>query len=96
MNKMDEKVLKARLNSALEMLKKGNTEELAKKLENIDSKELLEKLDQFDGKKLKELNINKDELNEKIKTADIDKLSSMLGKDGKQLVDKIKEILQSK
>ncbi len=94
MGKMDEKVLKARINSALEMLQKGNTEDLVKKLENVDKKELLEKLDQLDEQKLKDLNINRNEMNSKIKASDMDKLSSMLGDEGKDLVDKIKALLK--
>lgn len=93
LGRIDEKVLKAKLNNALEMLRSGDTEELAKQLGKIDKNELLSKIDQFDEARLKELNISKEELQEKIKDNDLDKLSQLIGEHGDVIVRRIKEII---
>lgn len=91
--KVDEKMLKAKLNTALDMLKKGNTEELAKKINKVDKNELLSKINEFDESKLNELNIDKNELKSKISNADLDKLARIIGEHGDEIVAKIKEII---
>jgi hypothetical protein len=94
LGKMDEKVLQTRLNAAMEMLKKGNTEELAKKINKIDKEELLKKMSEFDESKLKDLKINKDELKQKISGEDLDKLAALIGDQGDEVVKKIKDIIK--
>jgi len=93
--KMDEKVLKAKLNSAIDMLKKGNTEELAKKISKLDKDEMLEKLSEIDNSTLKELNIDSQEV-KNINNSDFEKLSSLLGDQGNEIVEKIKNLLNNK
>jgi hypothetical protein len=93
LGKMDEKVLQTKINAALDMLKKGNTEELAKKLNKVDKEELVSKINEFDDSKLQGLNINKEEIKEKIQNADLDKLSQLLGDHGDEIIGKIKNIL---
>lgn len=94
--KMDDKVLQAKLNAALEMLKNGDTEELAKKLNKIDKNELLTKINEFDEAKLQSLNINIDELKRNISEEDLSKLSSMIGNDGEEIIKKIKTLLNNR
>jgi flavodoxin len=94
LGKMDEKVLQTRLNAAMEMLKKGNTEELAKKINKIDKEELLKKMSEFDESKLKDLKINKDELKQKISGEDLDKLAALIGDQGDEVIKKIKDIIK--
>ncbi|MCX7710048.1 MAG: membrane trafficking protein [Clostridia bacterium] len=96
LGKMDEKVLQAKLNAALEMLKKGNTEDLAKQIGKIDKKELMEKMNEFDESKLKNMNINMDEIKKNISSADLDKLSKLVGDQGDEIVKKIKTLLNQK
>ena len=91
--KMDEKVLQARLNAAMEMLQKGNADELAKKLNKVDKEELLGKLNEIDDSKLKSLNINKDSLSKRINEEDLSKLSTLIGDRGDEIISKIKELL---
>lgn len=95
LGKMDEKVVQAKLNAALDMLKKGNTDELARKLGKMDKDELLKKVNEFDESKLKELNINKSEIQQKVSSADLDKLSQMLGENGDEIVKKLKAFLNN-
>jgi hypothetical protein len=94
LGKMDEKVLQAKLNAALDMLKKGDTAELAKKLNKMDKNELVSKINEFDDSKLKELNINKEEIKQKISDSDLQKLSQLIGDNGDEIVKKIKDIIK--
>ncbi len=94
MGKMDEKMLQAKINAALDMLKKGNTDELARKIKKIDKEELLAKINEFDDSRLKELKINKDEIKQRITEADFQKLADLIGEHGDVVVAKIKEFLK--
>lgn len=94
LGKMDEKVLQAKLNQALELLKKGNTEDLAKKIGKVDKDELMKKLNEFDESKIKEMNINKDEIKKNVKDVDLDKLAGLLGENGGEVIKKIKDIIK--
>jgi len=93
LGKMDEKILQAKLNTALDMLKKGNTEELAKKINKIDKDELLKKMNEFDMSKLQEMNIDINEIKKNISDADLKNLESLLGEHGDEIVKKIKDII---
>lgn len=93
LGKMDDKVFKAKLNTALDMLKKGNTEELAKKINKIDKEELLKKMNEFDASKLEELKINKNEIKEKLNNVDFDSIGKVLGEHGDEIIKKIKDII---
>ncbi|MEG6613235.1 membrane trafficking protein [Pseudoclostridium thermosuccinogenes] len=92
--KVDEKMIQAKLNAAIDMLKKGNTEELARKINKVDKNELLSKINEFDESKLKEFNIDKNELKSKISNADLNKLAQIIGEHGDEIVAKIKEIIK--
>lgn len=93
LGKMDERILQAKINSALEMLNNGEYEEIAKKINKMDKDELIEKLDSFDVSNLKGLNINKEELKQKISSADINRLARLIGEKGDILAEKFKELL---
>ncbi|HHV28441.1 membrane trafficking protein [Acetivibrio mesophilus] len=92
--KMDEKVLQKKINTAIEMLKNGDLDDLSKKLNKMDKNELLEKINEFDESKLKEFNIDKNEIRQKVTDADLSKLSQMLGENGDEIVDKLKGLLE--
>lgn len=94
--KMDEKVLQARLNAAMDMLKKGNTDELAKKISKVDKEELLSKIDELDTSKINDMNIDMNEVKQKINAADFDKLSKLIGEHGDEIVNKLKSLLEKK
>lgn len=94
LGKMDEKVLKTKLNAAMDMLKKGELDELVKNLNKMDKKELLDKIEELDEEKLKKLQINKQEIKNKVSEQDFNTLADMLGDQGNEIVDKIKQILK--
>ena len=94
LGKMDDKVIQAKLNTAMEMLKKGDTEELAKKINKMDKDELIAKINEIDESKLKELNINKDELAQKLNNTTLDKLAQLIGERGDEIIEKIKDLLK--
>lgn len=94
LGKMDDKMLQAKINAAVDMLKENNSEELSKKLSKIDKNEVLSKLNEIDDAKLKELNLNKAELQEKLKNVDFSAVQKMLGDQGSEIINKIKDIIK--
>lgn len=94
LGKMDDKVVQAKMNAALDMLQKGNTEELAKKINKMDKDDLMKKIDDFDMSKLQGLNINMDELKQRVSDADLNKLSQLIGENGDEIMKKIRDIIK--
>lgn len=95
-SKIDETVLKAKINAALDMLKSGNTAELAKKLGEMDTAEMMQKINEFDEKKISEMKLNLDEVKSQVTDKDLDVLKDLLGDKGEFVVDKIKSIIFNK
>ena len=91
--KMDSKIVSSKINKYIDLLKNPDTKELEKKLSTLDTKELLQKIDEFDKSKLDELNINKQELKEKLSQIDLNKVSSLLGDDGDEIISKLQKFL---
>ena len=91
---MDEKVLQAKINAALDMLKNGNNEELAKKIGKMDKNELLTKMNELDEEKLKEMNINKNDIKQKVSDADLNNLQKLIGEHGDEIISKLKDIIK--
>jgi transcriptional regulator of aromatic amino acid metabolism len=94
LGKMDEKVLQTKLNAAIDMLKKGEVDELVKKINKMDKDELMNKINEFDMSRLNELNINKEEIKEMISKTDFDHLASLIGDQGDEIISKIKDIIE--
>ena len=94
LGKVDEKVLQAQINAAVDMLQKGNTDELAKKLSKMDKSELLNKINDFDDSRLKDLKINKDDIKQKITDSDLNQLAKLIGDHGDEIVNKLKDIIK--
>lgn len=92
--KMDDKVLQAKINTAIDMLKNKDSDELAKKLGKLDKNDILEKLNEIDENKLKELNLNKAELKQKMGGIDLEAVQKMLGDKGPDILNKIKDIIE--
>lgn len=91
--RMDEKVLQTKLNKALDMLKNGDTDEIARKINKIDKDEFMEKINDFDTSRLDNLNIDKEELRKMMLGADMVKLQELLGEKGDIILNKIKGII---
>lgn len=94
LGKMDDKVLQAKINAAVDMLKNTDKEELAKKLGKVDKNELLSKLNEIDDDKLKNLNLNKDDLKQKMNSIDMNEVQKLLGDKGPEIMNKIKDIIK--
>jgi L-arabinose isomerase len=94
LEKMDDKVLAAKINTAFDMLKNDNYDELAKKLRKVDKNEIMTKLNEIDDEKLKELKLNKSELRQKMNNIDLDTVQKMLGENGPEIISKIKDIIK--
>lgn len=91
--KVDEKVLQAKLNTALDMLKKGDTDELAKKINKMDKDELLEKINEFDVSKLEGMNIDKNEIKQQMNQINLDSVAELIGEHGDEIIKKIKNFI---
>ncbi len=94
LGKMDDKVLSAKINAAVDMLKNSDHDELVKKLNKIDKNEILEKLNEIDDEKMKELKLNKAELKQKMNSIDLGSVQKLLGENGSEIIDKIKDIIK--
>jgi hypothetical protein len=94
LEKMDDKVLAAKINAAVDMLKNENYDELAKKLRKVDKNEIMTKLSEIDDEKLKELKVDKAELKRKMSSIDLDTVQKMLGENGPEIIGKIKDIIK--
>ncbi len=93
LGKMDDKVLQTKINTAIDMLKNGDTEDLAKKLNKMDKNEFMTKLNEIDESRLKDLNLNKAELKQKMSSIDLDTVKKMLGEKGPEIIEKIRDII---
>lgn len=94
LGKMDDKVLQAKINAAIDMLKDGNNEELARKLGKVDKNELISRLNELDDSKLNEMNMNKAEMKQKLNSIDLNAVQKMLGDQGSEIISKIKDIIK--
>lgn len=94
LGKVDEKVLQAKLNAAMEMLQKGDTEELVKQIGKVDKQELINKINDFDEESFKKLKIDKDEIKNKISDTDLDNFKTLIGEHGDEIISKIKDIIK--
>lgn len=91
--KMDAKILNSKINKSIEMLQNSDTSEIEKQLKSIDTDELIQKLDEFDKSKIDELNLDKQDLKEKISKIDFKKFSSLLGEKGDEIILKLQKLL---
>ena len=92
--KIDQKIIAAKIEQGLEMLKNKPEGELNQKLSGVNREELLRKMNEIDTDKLKKMNINVAEIKKKITAADIEKIKRLAGKDGDIVVQKINELLE--
>ncbi len=92
--KIDEKIMKRKIAEALNMMKSGKQNELAKALEKVDKKEVMEKLKTVDQKTIQDMNLNIQEIKKQITPADYEKMKNATDADGRKIVDQIKKILE--
>ena len=76
--KMDERVLKAKIAEAMNMMKGGKQEELSKIIEKADKQEIMDKLKGVDKDTMKKMNMNIDELKSKLSEEDFKKIKDIL------------------
>ncbi|MBR5501350.1 MAG: membrane trafficking protein [Clostridia bacterium] len=91
--KIDQKIMEKKLEQGLDMLKNKPEGELSKKLAGVNREELLRKMNEIDPSKLKQMNINIEEIKQKITSADLEKIKRLAGKDSDAVMRKINELL---
>ena len=87
------KAMNKKVDKAIEMLKNENTDELRNKLKNIDMDQLNRKMDEFDKEKLKDLNIDLNKVKGRLTQKDFDNMEKILGKNGPEIMKKVKKML---
>ena len=94
LGKVDERVLQAKLNAAIDMLQNGDMDEIARRLNKIDKNELLTKINELDESKLRNLNIDKEEIKKRVTDTDLNNLRNLIGEHGDEIIAKIKDIIE--
>jgi hypothetical protein len=89
LGKLDNKMLEAKMQQAIEMIKKGDHDEIIKKINTIDKDELSAKLNEFASMKPEEFEAFREKLGIQVKKEDITPISDKLGSDGKRILEKI-------
>lgn len=87
-------ITKKKIEKGLEMLHNESPAELRKKLQNVNMNEILEKMDEYDKRRLQELGINVNELKGRVSESDILKIQQVLGRDGEQVIRKLRNMLR--
>ncbi len=93
--KIDNKILAAKIEQGMAMLKNQSPEELSKRVSKVDKDEVMKKLDEIDTNKIKEMNIDLNKIKSQLTQADIEKVRKVAGKDGEQIVNKVMQILNN-
>lgn len=96
LGKFDSKVVEAKINQAVEMIKNGEHEEIVKKLNNMDKDEILEKLSEIDNLPKENLEALKNKIGLDLSGEDISKIQSKLAPDGKKLIEKMISTFKTK
>lgn len=92
---LQDKMVQSKLNQAIDMLKKGDSKELAEKMEKVDKNELMSKINEYDEERIKNLKLDKEEIKKKLDQADLNKLEKLLGKDSDAIMKKVNDFLKS-
>ena len=93
--KVDNKILAAKLNSALQTLKTSDPEELSKKINKTDKNEIMKKLNELDENGMQELSKNFGNIKNNVSETDLRKLEKALGNDSDEIMKKIHEFLDT-
>lgn len=96
LGKMDQKVLNTKLNKIIDMLKHDKSDELAKKINKLDKDELSKKMNEFESMDLNDLKIDKNDIQKLLSNQNLEQLSNKLDTNGKEIVEKIKTLLNNK
>jgi hypothetical protein len=94
--KVDSKILEAKLNQAVDMLKNGEHEELIKKLNNMDKQEILDKLSEIEKLPKENLEALKSKFGNEISSNEISKIKGKLDSDGKKIIEKMISTFKTK
>lgn len=93
LNNMDKKALKENLSKALDVLKNGNTEELAKQITSVAQNQQNSTPNSADKATLDKMNIDAD-IMKNLNSNDLEKLLKYIGSHGNEIKDKLKDIVK--
>ena len=92
-NKVDDQILKKKIMTTINMIEDGKVDQLKRKVDKMDPDEIKSKLDSFDKKRLSDMKIDVKEISKRITEEDYKKAEMMFGKNGKEIISKIKDLL---
>jgi hypothetical protein len=93
-NPLSKKMVQAKVNAAIDLIKNGSADEISEKLQKMDVAELVSKLDQLDPETLKEYAASVEDVRKRVSESDFKRLSDALGPQGKNLTSKIQNKLR--
>ena len=93
LNNMDKKALKENLSKALDVLKNGNTEELAKQIASVTQNQENTSSSNVDKAALDKMIINTDAM-KNLSSNDLERLLKYIGNHGDEIKDKLKDIVK--
>lgn len=93
LNNMDKKTLQENLNKALDVLKNGNTGELAKQIASVSKNQQDAKPNNTDQSVLNKVQMDADAI-ENLNNTDLEKLLKYIGSHGDEIKSKLKDIIK--
>lgn len=95
LEKVDDRVLQAKINNLMETFKNSDSGDLTKMLQKLDYEEVMRKLNDVDMKKIKNMPVDKQELKNVLSSPKLNDVLSNSGDDAKKLVEKFKSLLDN-
>ena len=93
-NPISKKMVQAKVNAAIDLLKNGSANEISEKLQKTDLADLMAKLDQLDPETLKEYASSIEDVRKRVTDKDFKRLADALGPQGSALTSKIQNKLR--
>jgi hypothetical protein len=96
LGKVDSKVLEAKINQAVEMIKSGKHEEIINTLNKMDKDEVMEKISEIENLPQENLDAIKSKVGSDLSGEGMTKLQEKLNPEGKKIFDKMISTFKSK
>lgn len=93
LNNMDKKALQENLSKAIDVLKNGNTEELAKQITSVAQSQQYTNPNSTDKASLDKMNIDAD-IMKSLSPNDLEKMLKYIGSHGNEIKDKLKDMVK--
>jgi hypothetical protein len=96
LGKVDSKVLEAKINQAVEMIKNGEHEEIINTLNKMDKDEVLEKISEMENLPKENLDALKNKIGLNLSGEELTSIQKKLNPEGKKIIDKMISTFKTK